>query len=105
VRALLTELGASPRSLKRLAGYATGSMLRLTAGGAPGELSLFRTLEALAIGVQGKRCLWRALKYLGMAPPAGAPSFTALEDQAVRQWELIESRRRAVAADTFPVLS
>jgi hypothetical protein len=39
-------------------------VLSVTAGGEPGDLSLLRTLEALAIGVQGKRCLWRALQNL-----------------------------------------
>src|SRR5688572_2435687 len=60
VEAILAELGYTSRSGKRLAARATGSVLRAVAGGAPGSLSLFRTLEALAIGVQGKRCLWRA---------------------------------------------
>ena len=60
VEGILTELGYTSRSTKRLAGLATGNALRVVAAGAPGELSLFRTLEALAIGVQGKRCLWRA---------------------------------------------
>ena len=51
VEGLLVELGYTARSIKRLAGRATGGALRMVAGGAPGELSLFRTLEALAIGV------------------------------------------------------
>jgi hypothetical protein len=62
VRLLLTRLGTSGRSMKRAAGYASGALLSVTAGGEPGDLSLLRTLEALAIGVQGKRCLWRALQ-------------------------------------------
>ena len=58
VEGILAELGYTSRSVKRLAGRATGSALGTVAGGAPGDLSLFRTLEALAIGVQRKRCLW-----------------------------------------------
>ena len=54
VEGMLAELGYTSRSAKRLAGRATGSALRVVAGGAPGDLSLFRTLEALAISVQGK---------------------------------------------------
>ena len=67
VRAVLNELGASGRSIKRAAGVASGAMLSVTAGGAPGELSLLRTLEALSIGVQGKRCMWRALQNLSVS--------------------------------------
>ena len=74
------------------------------AGGTPGELSLFRTLEALAIGVQGKRCLWRAAQALGGLPhPPGRRSFVELEADAVRQWETIERHRRSVVPGTFSV--
>ena len=104
VRALLTRLGASGRSIKRAAGYASGAVLSVTAGGEPGDLSLLRTLEALSIGVQGKRCLWRALQNLRTVPSiVHGMDFVELEAKAVRQWEAIEERRRALAAPTFSV--
>jgi hypothetical protein len=69
-----------------------------------GDLSLFRTLEALAIGVQGKRCLWRAAQALVALPhPSGRRSFVELEADAVRQWETIEQHRRSLVPDTFGV--
>ena len=69
---------------------------------APGDLSLFRTLEALAIGVQGKRCLWRAAQALaGLAHPPGHRSFVELEADAVHQWETIARHRRSVVPGTF----
>ena len=102
VRSLLTRLGASGRSMKRVASYLSGAVLSVTAGGEPGDLSLLRTLEALAVGVQGKRCLWRALQNLPtMPPPAEAMSFVDLEAMAVRQWEAIEECRRGLVARTF----
>ena len=80
------------------------SALRVVAGGAPGDLSLFRTLEALAIGVQGKRCLWRAAQALVALPhPPGRRSFVELEADAVRQWETIERHRRSLVPRTFGV--
>lgn len=103
VRDLLARMGLSSRSVKRLAGQASGSLLSMTAGGAPGDLSLFRTVELLAIGVQGKRLMWRALQCLG--PDFKAPgrrSLTELEAAAVRQWEAIEACRQILAARTFP---
>jgi hypothetical protein len=67
-------------------------------------LSLFRTLEALAIGVQGKRCLWRAAQTLAALPhPPGRRSFFELEADAVRQWEAIERHRRSLVPRTFGV--
>jgi hypothetical protein len=104
VRSLLTQLGASPRSLKRVTGYASGALARTVAGGAPGDLSLLRTFEALAIGVQGKRCMWRTLQGIGAGGSADGVTFLELEANAVRQWEAIEERRRALAAITFPTL-
>ena len=104
VEAILAELGYSSRSAKRLAGQATGSALRAVAGGAPGDLSLFRTLEALAIGVEGKRCLWRAAQALVTLPhPPGRRSFVELEADAVRQWETIERHRWSLVPRTFGV--
>ena len=102
VRTVLSELGASEHSIKRAAGFASGSVLSLTAGGEPGDLSLFRTLEALAIGVQGKRCMWRALQNLRSLPSAiHGVTFAEMEAKAVRQWEDIEKRRRALVERTF----
>ena len=102
VEGVLAELGYTSRSAKRLAGRATGSALRVVAGGAPGDLSLFRTLEALAIGVQGKRCLWRAAQALVALPhPPGRRTFVELEADAVRQWETIERHRRSLVPVTF----
>ena len=101
VKSLLKRLGASRRSIKRVASYASGTALSVTAGGAPGDLSLLRTLEALSIGVQGKRCLWRALQNLNWVPPLNGVNFVELEAKAVRQWEAIEERRRVSVAQTF----
>jgi hypothetical protein len=104
VEGILAELGYTSRSVKRLAGRATGNALGTVAGGAPGDLSLFRTLEALAIGVQGKRCLWRAAQALvGLPHPPGRRSFAELEADAVRQWETIERHRRSLVLPTFGV--
>lgn len=105
VRLLLEQIGASRFSLKRIAGQASGAALMVVNGGERGELSLFRTLEGLAIGVQGKRCMWRALEsLLGDQPIPSARSLGGLEAMAVRQWEAIEERRRALVSETFPAL-
>ena len=105
VRLLLEEIGSSPLSLKRLAGQASGAALMLANGDERGELSLFRTLESLAIGVQRKRCMWRALEsLLGDQPIPSARSLGGLEAMAVRQWDAIEERRRALVSETFPAL-
>jgi hypothetical protein len=105
VRALLAQAGAAPMSVKQLAGVTGGNVLAAAAGGERGDLSLFRTLEALAVGVQGKRCMWRALQsLLGDQPIPSVRSLDGLEAMAVRQWDAIEERRLGLVLATFPAL-
>ena len=102
VRELLAALGVSAESPERLAGHVAGGLLMLAAGGASGDLSLFRTLEGLAVGVQGKRCMWRALQSLGLTHPGDeGRSLADFEVMAVRQWEAIDRHRRSLAPATF----
>jgi hypothetical protein len=106
LRALLAELGESPLSTKRVATKVTGSLLKAVAGGNRNDLSLFRTLEGLAIGVQGKRCLWRALQSLDGGFSAASPQrFAELEVLALRQWEAIEERRLSLVPDLFDIVA
>jgi hypothetical protein len=102
LRTLLAELGESSFSTKRIATHVAGSLLKAVAGGKPGDLSLFRTLEALSIGVQGKRCMWRALQSLDQSFAAASPQrFAELEALALRQYESIEQRRLSLAPDVL----
>ena len=102
VRSVLNALGASSHSVKRAAGAIAGTLLAAGSGGEAGTLSLFRTLESLAVAVQGKRCLWRALHALNSGRPLVARvNFLELEGQAMRQWDAIERRRMELVASTF----
>ena len=103
VEAVLVSLGASPRSIKRMAGQASGSVLKMMAGGHHGELSLFRTLEALAVGIQAKRCMWRALQVSFPDLQVPGPRFVELEASALRQWEAVEEHRLSLVLSTFDV--
>lgn len=100
VRAVLEQLGSTPVSIKRALGKAGGSILQAAAGREAGALSYFRTLEALLVGVQGKRCLWRALQSLGPSVDE-ATQFAALEQQALDQWRDIETARQRQVALVF----
>jgi hypothetical protein len=69
--------------------------------GKKGDLTLVRTLEALAVGVQGKRCLWQAAQELKPRLRAASHGrLRELEQTAVRQWKTIEQQRRALAPQT-----
>ena len=73
-----------------------------TADGNLGDLSLFRGVEALAIAVQGKRCLWRAVQALPWSvSTVDHHTFVDLEADAVRQWEELERFRLSLVPQTF----
>jgi hypothetical protein len=103
VRAMLRELGASSFTMKRVAATMLGGgLLAPAAGGERGELSLFRTLEALAIGVQGKRLLWRAMQQVEPGfDVVSRARLVELEVLAVRQWDALDQQRRALVSATF----
>lgn len=102
VSALLATCGASQASVKRIAGWAGDAALQVTTRGRRGELALFRSLEGLSTGIQGKRCLCRTAQALEPAVRApGQRSFAELEARAIRQWDAVEEYRRSLARVTF----
>jgi hypothetical protein len=65
-------------------------------------LPLLQALETLAIGITGKRLLWRALSEVRRADPAHQEiDFAALEKRAVDQFERVEAARLKIAIATF----
>ncbi len=68
----------------------------------PGELGMFEALEMLALGVQGKRLLWKALDRIRSCFPEWADQdFAALEREAVEQRDGVEYWRLEVALETL----
>jgi hypothetical protein len=67
-----------------------------------GELGLFLALEGLALGINGKRSLWRALATASEAAPhLRGPDYAALEKRAVEQHDRVEAKRLEVAREVF----
>lgn len=103
VRELLASLGHAAHAARRVPAVLSGGALALSADGDAGDISLYRAVEALAIGVQGKRLLWRTLQSLGLTHPgAEGRSLADFEAMAVRQWEAIEHYRLTLGPVTFP---
>lgn len=103
VRSLVTGTGSgSTFSSKRVAGYASGAAAQALAGGQRGEIALFRTFESLAVGVQGKRLLWRAARQrVHQDDNDGRARFDRLERAAVEQWERLDACRLSLVSSTF----
>ena len=67
-----------------------------------GEMGLFLALEGLALGINGKRSLWRALATASeTAPHLRGLDYATLERRAVEQHDRVEAQRLEVARGVF----
>ena len=67
-----------------------------------GEMGLFLALEALALGIHGKRSLWRALAAASeTAPHLRGLDYATLEKRAVQQHERVEAHRLWIAREVL----
>lgn len=77
------------------------SRLKLNLDGGE-EFGTFEALEALAAGIQGKLCLWRALKIVAeMDPRVRGVDYTGLCRRAEAQHARVEERRLETARAAF----
>jgi hypothetical protein len=98
---LLESIGGHASSLKQAAAWvaerAARTKLRF-ASAARRDLALFEALETLALGVLGKRALWRALAVVAPTDERlGGHDYNALSQRAEDQYARLEARRIAVA--------
>ena len=109
-RATLEELikvaGGTSHPLKQAGAWIMEkvSRVKLSPGGTGSEeLSVLLTLETLSIGVEGKLCLWTALKEVaGDGGALGSIDFDALIGRAQRQRQGLEKERLAAARAALP---
>lgn len=67
-----------------------------------GELGLLLALEGLALGITGKRSLWRALSVASeTVPQLRALDYAELEKRAIEQHDRVEAMRLEVAREVF----
>jgi hypothetical protein len=105
LKAIMADNGIEPDRIKLAAAWAAEKAARLKFNGAlirRSPLTPFVELETLAVGINGKRLLWLALK----AQPAEAASEARLDELIARaeqqlaavERHRIEARRRALSA-------
>jgi hypothetical protein len=92
---LLREVGGKESRVRQAAAWLTEKLgrakLELDDSGT-GELHMLEALEALALGIQGKAALWRALAAAAVQPPR-LPDYPALEQRALKQFQRVEAMR------------
>ena len=103
--AIMRALGASVDQLKVLGGWGAEKLGRFKLNGrllGYSPLSRLVELEALALGVSGKRALWRALELLAPDQPGlGRFDLSHLIVRAEAQLDELETYRLQAAAEAF----
>lgn len=103
LKEIIEHVGTSSFDLKSAAAWLAekASRLKLQHGN-PGDLGTFETLEALSLGILGKRALWKVLRVLSQTgsriPDRG---FGELSARAKDQFSRVEEHRLRVALTTF----
>ncbi len=99
LRQISERVGTGGSTLKEAASWVGEKISRFKLGHDAGSgLATFEGLEFLAIGILGKRALWRALAAIAPSDPrlAGV-DFDALAASAQKQYEKVDQRRLLLA--------
>jgi hypothetical protein len=97
---LIAKTGKEPSSVRQAGGWIAAkiSQLKLAIDNpTAGSLAYFEALEVLALGILGKRSLWRALTTVSDLPELQGVDLQDLERRAADQYDRVEERRMAVA--------
>ena len=101
LRAVLAKVGGDESRLKQAAAWLSeklGEAKLAVAGHRHPELDVLEGLESLALGIQGKAALWRALAAVAADnPPLASFQFSSLESRARAQYDQVEQARLAAA--------
>ena len=101
---LIERLGSKENRLKKAGAWLAEKAGRVKLGGTgePGELARLELLETLAMGIHGKRALWRALRVVALRYPVlQGVDLDLLERRAVEQHDRVEEWRLEAAREVL----
>jgi hypothetical protein len=105
LKQLLHDLDAHGGALRDTTAFLSEKLARiklLLEDPAGGQLARLEKLEALALGIEGKRALWCALLAVGEGIPAlRKVDLVRLDQRAVDQRKRVEARRIEAAREAF----
>jgi hypothetical protein len=105
LRELIEKLSVSESTVRKAGAWIAEKLSRpkIDLGeGSKEEIGVFLALEALLLGITGKRSLWRALQTASRTVPALARlDYSGLEKRAIDQCEQVEARRLEIARVVF----
>ena len=99
LQALEDRLGGSSSALHEVAAWAGSKVSQVKLGrSAAGDFGDFQALEVLALGIQGKLALWRALAtFAEHDRRLQSVDYQRLEERAEAQYRSVEAQRLALA--------
>ena len=105
LKELIASLGEEESTVRKAGAWVVEKFSRgkIQLGGDGEEKTgLFLALEWLALGIHGKRSLWRALAVASeKIPPLRNRDYVELERRAVEQHDRVEAKRLEVAREVF----
>lgn len=103
LRSIAEKIDASPGVAKQVGGWLLEKVSRLKLGHTgSANFEMFESLELLALGIQGKLCLWKALQAASkLDPRLREYNFAELIGRARQQYYKVESERLDLAQIVF----
>ena len=102
---VLDRMGTSRNAIKEAATWVAEKVSRVKLSGLSAghrEFGLFMSLEALSLGIEGKRSLWVALGDVAhQYPELREFDLVALRERAAAQRQVVEAERTAAARRAF----
>ena len=105
LKELMKKLGTEESAVRKAGAWVAEKLSRAKielSESAEGEVGLLLALEALVLGITGKRSLWRALQAASRTVPQLARlDYAGLEKRAIEQCERVEAKRLEAARTAF----
>ena len=105
LKELMQKLGAGESAVRKAGAWLVEKLSRSKIdleNGSREEMGLLLALEALVLGITGKRSLWRALQAASRTVPELARlDYSGLEKRSIEQCERVEARRLEIARTVF----
>jgi hypothetical protein len=104
LRDLLQKLGAEESTIRKAGAWLAEKFGRAKFGDAGDSVELFQAVEGLALGIVGKKLLWRSLDAVTTNfPELQGTDFNALENRAQDQFSRVEDLRMQLTREAFRV--
>lgn len=98
---IMSALNTTPSATKSALAEVGSKIMAPKFTGEDTPLNVFITLETLSIGIEGKACMWRALKTIEGDPTLEGVQLDELIERAEDQRSRIEEKRIAIAPEAL----